>query len=872
MSSEDLDDELSSHLEFQVRKNMAAGMSEAEARRRARIEFGGVDVTKEQCRDVDPWRHVGRMRRDFKYALRSLWKSPVFTSVAILILAVGIGATVGAFSVVDAMLYRPVGVTHPGELVQIAAVGKQGRPTSLLSTILDPLKSSTWLSGVCGFTGGNEGLQVNGAPRTVQLLIFSEGCFRTLGVAMQLGRPLAPADDRRGAPPVAVISGELWRKAFGGRQDVIGQSVQLSGVSFAIVGVVDDRFQGVLLGFPGGLIIPMNQAPSNSPGPRVWSVDVIGRRAPGVSEKQAAAGLAAQRQWLMENSVPLRFNAARRQRYLNGQLMIVSGATGPDHFVRQRFGGPLRAIFAICAVILVIACVNLAGLTLARTLRRRKEVAVRLALGASRAQVAVMLALESILLVLAGSALSAPFALAIDRLVLSQAAEMFGLEVKLGFDARSTLFWAAVTMATAVALAAASVWQARRLCAGGSLHAAGVRVVAGHGAAQKILIAAQIALTLALVAGAGLCGASLRGLYGVHLGVDTRHVWDVKLSSSPMLNSRIEPFPYYRDLVEQVGSVPGVRGAVLTNFVPFYNRTQSNPAAPVENSEPGQELEATTVTVSDGFFSMMGMRLVEGRDFERNPVGGEEPEAVVSQSLAAHWGGGAAILGRHVRLGGNADYQRLRVVGVVSDAEMDLADVAAFKPFTVYVNSWQHPTAWAGYPILLVKAAGSTLPLARLRQVVNGFGREYADRTRTLDAEMAGALVEDRVMAYLSAAFGGLALLLAATGLFGLLSYQVANRTSEIGIRMALGARRAQIQWMVVRQIAGLMAGGGAAGLALALLAGRALQGLLFGVKAGNPVLLGGAMAALLLTALVAAWLPARRAASVDPQVALRHE
>jgi hypothetical protein len=268
----------------------------------------------------------------------------------------------------------------------------------------------------------------------------------------------------------------------------------------------------------------------------------------------------------------------------------------------------------------------------------------------------------------------------------------------------------------------------------------------------------------------------------------------------------------------------------------------------------------------------MGMRMIEGRDFRRDELSGSELGVVVSLSLADRWGGAASVLGRHIRVGSNTGYQRLIVLGVVSDAQPDLSEAAQTRPPSVYLNSWQFPEEQANYPVLLLKSTGGSLPITKLRQVVDRLGREYIDRARSLDAEKDGALVEDRSMAYLSAAFGVLALLLAATGLFGLLSYQVANRTGEIGIRMALGARRGQIQWLIVRQIGGLLLGGSAAGIALALLAGKAIAGMLFGVRPGDVGLLAGSLAVLAATALLAAWLPARRAASVDPLVALRHE
>lgn len=876
MHEEDLDDELTSHIQFQVRKHMAAGLSEREARRLARMEFGGLDVAKEQCRDVDPWHWADASRRNLKHALRALAKSPAFSLIAIAILAVGIGATVGTFSLVDALLFRPLALARPNELVQIASAQKDGRLRELPSTILDPLKHSAWLSGVCGFNTSYEGAEASGIVSPIGILGFTGDCFRTLGLETQLGRAIVPDDDRPGTSGVAVITGELWRGLYGGRADVLGKRIQMPGAAFTIVGVAEDRFTGLLLGFPAGIIVLLHQEPNETgvTGRQDWwYVNVVGRRAPGVSAQQAAAGLAAQSGWLLEQSVPPRFNAVRRRLHLATHLITAPAASGVDYFLRNRFGQPLLAVFGICAAILAIACVNLAGLMLARALGRRREVAVRLALGASRAHVAGMLALEGALLVAAGAALSTMVALAVDRLVLARGAEMFGnFGMRLGFDSRTTIFFALTVLAIMSALAAASAWQARRLCRQGSLHQSGRRVSSGNSAVQRMLIAAQIALTLALVAGAGFFGASLRSFYSLNLGVETQHVWDAMLSAHPARYQNFEPGPYYRDLVRQVETIPGIAGAVLANFVPLYSTVIPVTLAAVDGPDPGQELQVLGQHVSDGFFSLMGMRMVAGRDFRRDEPDGAENEAIVSLSLAGHLGGAASLLGRHIRVGTAPAYQRLLVVGVASDAQFSLADPSDSRPFNVYIDTWQHPAEQAGYPVLLLKTTGGTLPAAMLRQTVDRAGREYVERVRSLDAEKDGALVENRVVAYLSGVFGLLALVLAATGLFGLLSYQVASRTGEIGIRMALGARGGQIQWMIVRQIGDLVAGGAAAGVALSLAEGRAIGGLLFGVHAGDPRTLAGAVLLLAATALLAAWLPARRAASVDPVVALRLE
>jgi len=394
----------------------------------------------------------------------------------------------------------------------------------------------------------------------------------------------------------------------------------------------------------------------------------------------------------------------------------------------------------------------------------------------------------------------------------------------------------------------------------------------GHGLGQKVLIATQIALTLALVVGSGLFGSSLRWLYGLDLGVKSERVWDARLVSRPEGYGSSAPGAYYRDLLRQVETIPGVTAAVLADFVPYYNAMSQQPVAAAAASDPGQQVQAHVCRVTDGLFSLMGMRIEDGADFRRDEADAAGRDAIVSQSLAERLGGPHAALGRRIRVGTAPDYQSLKVVGIVSDAQFDLVDPSQSRPLTVYIDAWQHPLEQAGYPVLLLKTAGASLPTSMLRQVVDRAGREYVERVRTVDAEKDGALVENRVLAYLAGAFGMVALALAATGLFGLLSYHVDNRTGEIGIRMALGAWRGRVIWMVMRQVMAMAIAGLAIGAPIAYASSRLVESFLFGVKPNDPASLAAAIATLVIAALVAGYAPARRASRIDPMAALRHE
>ncbi|HZU28474.1 MAG TPA: ABC transporter permease [Bryobacteraceae bacterium] len=874
-ANRDLDDEIAAHLEFETRKYMARGISEPEARRRARVEFGGVEPAKEACRDVDHWPCIDALLRDLRHAGRTLAKTPMFTAVAITILTLANGSNLAVFALIDSLFLRPLPVDRPGELLRIASVDKHGRPAQLPSTILEPLRQYDGATGVCGFDSSYEAAEMNGAISQTGTLGFTGDCFQTLGIKVQFGRAITPVDDRFGAPPVAVITASAWRRAFGGRPDVLGKSIRLPGATFTVVGVTEDRFDGLLLAFPAGIIIPLQQESSTAPpGPHYAWVNVLVRRADRVSTKQVAAWVKAQRHNLLEQSIPLHAKPDAWRRYLNARLMVTSAANGVDYFMRDRFAQPLYAVFGICGAILAIACVNLANLMLARALRRRREIAVRLSLGAGTGQVVRLLTTESFLLVFTASAAGVLLARWLLQIVGIEGAMIFGnFHLSSSPDWRVLVFLTAALVFITAAFAAASMWHCRRLSVATALRDAG-RGIAPAGSAQRLLASLQMGLTLALVVAASLLGASLRSIYRIDLGVNTENVWDVMLASRPDSDAnRYATAAYYQELLRGVESIPGVSSATLCDFVPFFNGFYGEqPVRLLDGAAGESEPRAGAVMVSDSYFRTLGLRIIAGEDFRRDRVDRRDPEVILSESLARQFGDPQRLIGHHLSLGNDAVYGRLQIVGIASNAALDLVNPGQTAPLVVYTNVWDHPERLAWYPVVLIRMAGGALATAAIRHVIHQSGREYVERINTLDAEKDGALVENRVAAWLSGAFGLLALAMAGCGLFGLLSYQVSSRAGEIGIRVALGARRAQIQWLVIRQILVVVAVGSLLGLPLSLVAGKATASLLFGVSGASVAAIGGSLAVLIATALIAAWLPARRAAALDPVAALRQE
>lgn len=880
----DLDAELRDHLERQVADYIASGMTPAEARRRARAHFGGAEQIKEECRQVRSWWRLEMIVRDLMHACRSLRRSPSFTVVAISLLAVGIGSNLAAFTLIDALLLRPLPIQDAQSVVQIASVDKDGQEQRLFSKIMEPLRREQVFRGMCAWDMPSRTTEINGLLRSMRVLAVTGDCFSSLGIRTQLGRPFTMHDDDMRAKRVAVLSDALWRGSFDSSPDVLGTTIKVGVDVFTVIGVAEPAFTGFTRGYPADVVIPLAQRPwpggnvPSGPGPFYFWVAILGRLQPDVTLRHAQARLSAIERPLLEEHAPR--NAEQRRDYVNGRIIVRSAEDALDTtrngWVKGRFGGPLYAIWVICSLVLLVGCVNLAILFLGRGMARRREIAIRLALGASRASVVRLLALESAPLALAGTVLGTMLARLITHAVAVQAWDAFamvlspvGVGPELGV--RGALFLVGVFAMVALMLAAVPLWQARRLANERELKERGRGIAGSSGRSQKVLLGVQVALALASVSGAGLFASSLRHLENHDLGIETRDVSVVTLAAAPGVTVTDRIVPYYRDLLRQLEALPGVISAVVADIEPFWTYGREEPVGTVEDRSR-RDVRAERIIVTDLFFDTLGISILAGEGFrvpDPNTSGSDSEEtAIVSQSLAERLGG-EQLIGRHIRIGEPESARRLRVVGIAADARLHFP--LEGEPLAVYINLWQHPDIWS--PVILVKTQnGALLSAADLRRVLASWGQHYADDYRTLDQGKDRALIEDRLLADGSTALGALSLILAATGLFGLLSYQVASRTSEIGVRMALGAGRRQIHWHVLRQLLPVMLAGTAGGVGLTLLLGKLIAGLLYGVSVHDPRLLGLSVAVLMATAALAALIPARKAASVDPVVALRHE
>ncbi len=787
------------------------------------------------------------LRQDLRLGLRALRREWLASLLAILSVALGIGANTAIFSLLNALLLRPIsGVQAPDRLVRIDA--------GLPAAILEPLSREPVFTGACGVSTPLLTAEFHGVIQPLGTLALSAQCPQLLGLQPQLGRMLSPADGRPGSPRVAVLTDSFWRTAFDARPDALGQTLLIDGQPFTIIGVARPGFHGLLLGFwPGAIVSTSAYLPSR--------LFVFLRLAPGTVISQAQARLNVSGPRLLEASVPPEYQGARLHEFLSQPLRLIPAANGLDYMLRNRYTRPLAAALGICLLVLFISCVNLANLLLARGINRRREMAVRMAIGARRSLLARQLALESLVLVFTGALAGIALAYAAARVLISQLrATLINFTLTAPLDTRVLAFAAAAICIVGLAFGVLPAWRSSNVNLLEALQSAS-RSVKTHTAASRLLVATQVALALTLVTATALFVSSLDRLHNANPGFDVSHLLDAQLMPLPNGYRSLANVPYYQSLLRGIESLPGVESASLSNG--GYVQPAAFTTSPTEHG-----IDATVYHVSSGFFSTLRIPLLAGRNF--NPTAAGPQTAIVSQSLARRLDPTGDVIGRHIRLGSGPEDQNFEIIAIAADAR--LSNPRDPNPAAVYLNLWQY-THSAQYGHVLLRTRASTPQFAEaLGRTVRNAGHEFIEYTRSVTQQRDNSLLAERLLAWLSSAFGVLALSLAATGLFGLMAYQVAGRTGEIGIRAALGATRASIAWLILSDALRLATLGVIAGAALSLAAGRSISTLLYGVQPYAPAPLLLAAAVLLATAALAAWIPARRACRIEPLEALRHE
>ena len=814
--------------------------------------------------------------QNLRYSLRGLGRHPGFTAVAILSLALGIGANTAIFSLLDALLLRDLPVRHPERLVELSVVRRGDKIMFSFPMYREIERGQKVFSGLIGWSFGQMlNVEIDGALSQAEVRSVSGNYFSELGAAPLLGR-LITSDDVRfagtGTSPVAVLSYGHWQRRFGGASDVVGKVIGIEGQSFTIIGVSRKWFTGMTTGEAPDLTVPMKATDNRA---QLW-VFLTGRLKDGVSVAQARAQLQSFWPEVLRATASTEVPGLRRQLFFSMGLDVAPAATGLNAALRSHFTRPLYVLLGIVGLILLVACVNLASLMLARAAARSHEMSVRVALGASRWALARQVLSESLVLSAFGALLGLGFAYWGSRLLVSLLTEGYLTPVVLDLspDWRVLSLTASVAILTGILFGLAPAWR----CSGEDpalVLQQNVRSLAGAtGKLGKALIIAQVALCLTVLLGAGLLVRSFQRLCSIDPGL-RESVLEVSLYPRPGGYQNLDMNSYRRQLVARISSLPGVLSAGFSDvFLPGQSGARGSWSDTVSTladaSSPNVGVMAKEATVSPGFFSTLGINLVRGRGFIETDDVHHPRVAILSRSLAERLFPSGEALGQHIRFSFMPELQNLEVVGIASDTRLfDLHNPAA--P-VVYVSCLQYPQ-WTQQGHLFVRVGEASEALASaVGHEIESLGHEYPLSTKTVAQEVDQALVEEHAIALLSSFFAALALLLASVGLYGLMSYAVARRTREIGIRMTLGAQPWKVLWAVLREALALALSGLALGIPCALALSRLLASVLFGLSAHDLPTLAIVSLLLLMVVLFAGYLPARRASRIDPMTAVRME
>jgi predicted permease len=811
---------------------------------------------------------------DWRDAWRSLRATPVVTVVAVLSLALGIGANTTLFSILNSLVLKTLPVREPEQLVFLEG-GSWTNP--IWEQIRD--RQQDLFDGAFAWGTGRLNLSTHGQTDFVNGAYVSGRFFQVLGVGGHRGRLFTEADDRRdGGPdgPVAVISYRLWQQRFVGSEDVVGRRLDIDGLSFAIVGVTPPGFTGVDVGRATDVYVPLGtdalvRGPESSLDNRLyWWLEVIARRKAGQTVDQANAALRGVQPQIREATRP----AIPLRDYL-GESFTLSPAAAGRSGLRIRYQQPLTILLVVVGAVLLIACANIANLLLARATARRRELVVRLALGASRARLASQLFIESLMLAGGGAALGLALAQAGSAMLVSQLSTATNrVFLDTSPDWRVLAFTAGVGLVTALLFGLAPALGVTRAAPIEALKEQG-RSVSGDRrfGLRNALVVSQVALSLALVVAAALFVRTFTALTAVPLGFNPEPLMVVDLNVARAEAQPAGRLALVERLREAAAGVPGVKSASLSRVRPMSGQGW-NGRVELEGSALTERQRMTWINaVTPGWFATYGMRVLEGRDIGTADRPGGLRVAVVNESFAAKFLGGRGGVGRQIRTGGPSRTIEYQVIGVVSDAiyrnPREGAMPTMFIPLAQMDGQHGEPT------VLAVE----TLPGARVgleRRIAEALGRVDSRVALTFNwyRDLAGVPVaQERLVAILAASFGGLALLLAGLGLYGLTAYSVNRRRREIGVRMALGARPGSVLRLILAQVSWLVVTGIVAGAGLSWWASRYIgASLLFRVQPTDPALFWSAASALFVVGTLAAWLPARRAAHVDPTVVLREE
>jgi predicted permease len=884
---EELARELESYIRHEIDDNLARGMNPEEARYAAQRKFGNTTLVRETVHEMNTLKRAESLWRDLQYGLRQLRMKPGFALAAMLSLALGIGANTAIFTLVDQILVRLLPVRNPHELVQLqVGPGRFGTNDGYdgTSTFSYPLyraleEQNTVFSGVTGERSEQASLVGEDRSESIGVGLVAGNYFDVLGVSPHLGRVLSPADNRtRNGQPVAVLQYDFWRNHFSGKVEVVGSTIRLNGSPFTVIGVGAPGFEGTDVGSPIQAWVPALMKPVITP---TWDAFdderyawfyLFARLKPGVTLERAQAAMKVayrqRQQQELKGGYFQKFPSDRAQ-FLRQSFSLIPAARGRSG-LRSRFARPLIVLEWMVGLILLMACGNVANLLLARCAARQREIAIRNALGAGRGRVIQQLLAECFLLALGGGVAGLGLSAWLARVLLRMLpADPANLSLTASPDLRILAFTAFITLLTVFLFGLIPAWQGSRVSPGTTLkqETAGAGGASAHVRLRKLLVALQVGLASLLLIGAGLFARTLDNLRRVDLGFSTTNIasFRVRPATHPGGDRKL---PGLRALIEGLATVPGVK-AVGANSSPLLTGDEwdSEITIPGLAEKNGASPWSYFNAITPGYFKALGIPVKEGRDLTWSDWDNSRKVCLVNQALVGEYLDGAHPVGRLIGKSRNAPPDT-EIVGVFGDAKYD--DVRGKTPRQVFVLLRPQRTEATVYA-RIEGDPRAVMPLLRT-QVRTIDPNLVVSDMRTLDEQLNMSLSNERMLSFLSGAFALLATLLAGIGLHGVLAFVVSRRTREIGIRVALGAERAQVVGMVVREALAAIVAGLAAGVMAAMVLGRYVESQLFGVKADDLPVFLLSTGVLLAVSLAATLVPARRASKIDPLRALRYE
>ena len=879
----ELRDELNSHLDMATADRIARGESPDEAAAAARHQFGNLLQIQEATRDVWGRRWLDHLAQDVRYALRTFRRNPAFAVIAILSLTLGIGANTALFEVVDAVRLRPLPIVDPGRLLEVRLASMDGARgnfqtwhESVTQPIWRELQARQQAFTLFAWSRAIFNLAEGGEARPADGLWVSGDFFNLLGLRPAQGRLLSPEDDRPGCAPRAVLGYGFWQRTYGGDAPIVGRTITLRNRPIEIVGVVPPEFHGLEVGRTFDVALPLCaeavlslDGKGRSEAGTTWWLTTFGRLKPGWTLDRATAHLAAISPEIFRTSLPAGYPAISVDKYLAMKFIAEPGGQGLSQ-LREAYETPLWLLLGIAGLVLVIACANLANLLLARATAREREISVRLGLGASRGRVIRQLLTESLLLVTIGTISAVLLASAMGQwLVAALETSDRAITLPLTIDWRVLGFAALLAVATCLLFGLAPAIRATRVSASSVLRVTTRGASAGREsvALRRGLVVVQIALSVALLFGSLLFTRTLRNVLSVDPGfrADGLLVADI---DSARIRLETDRLVAHQDLItDRVRGIPGVQGAATVAVVPIGGSSGGNDVWPEGNT--GAKFNTFVNFVGAGYFRMLGVPLIAGRDFDARDKADSVPVVIVNEAFAAKLGGPSDAVGQRITREQTPrnPAKSYEVVGVVKNsAYRALKD----DPYPTMNYASSQDQAFSDMQLMIRSSLPPTATTSAITAVLANIDPRISVDYTIVPTMIRDTLVQERVLAVLSAGFGALAAVLTMVGLYGLVAYSVTRRSTEIGVRMALGARAGDILRLILRDTALLLAIGVGVGAGLAIAGGQTASSLLFRVRPYDPFTLLASIALLAAVAFGASYLPARRATRIEPVVALR--